>query len=252
MPAQTRARGRGSRGGRGGRVPYARKSLTESTNQSITPQAELQALVAQTSYLQTMPNLANNGENSSIADTLASTKAFCYTGSEFTNIKILSNLIPLFNGDKSKLYKFMSQCRRAEKFCSPRDTRTLIEIIISKLEGEAARVLQRLVKIDTVTDIINAVKSHFIPAMDIGLAQAEMIKLTQEDGEKVRMYGLRMAEKLDHGVESAKEFYNEQEFVGVKVSLERTAIRSFINGLSNTMEKCLISFVEPDSLNKAN
>lgn len=260
MSAQTRARGRRGRGGRGSQVPYARKTRStpnvgkNDNNSSVSEQQVLLDIQTEIPTNFPLPGYAptiSDNSGSSGFDAQPDQGTSGVSGSEFMNIKILSSLIPGFNGEKSKLFKFISQCRRAEKYCSPRDLRSLIEIINSKLEGEAARVLQRVSNIDSGADIITAIKTHFTPSMDIGLAQAELIKLNQNTGEKVRMFGLRMAEKLDLGVESAKEFYNEQQFIGVKVSLERTAIRAFINGLSNAMEKQFITFFEPDTLNKA-
>ena len=103
----------------------------------------------------------------------------------------------------------------------------------------------------SVSEILEPIREYVIPPLDCAGAQVELMAMTQGEAETCSSYGLRISEKLDHALESARSVFSKNEYLGLEVSYKRTAIRSFIDGLKDQLEARIINSMNPSTLKDA-
>lgn len=255
MPAQTRSKkvGRGAARGSGRgrrRGPYARPNNVQNQANSdidLEPFYNNNLEIVAPAQLNFLPqSLPETHNSSSVIQSDTSTRA-----DSFISVKMIPSLISKCDGSENALHNFMKQSRRAERLCNPNEKHIFIEILLSRLEGDAARVVQRAGDVRSVEDILNALKAHFTPPIHIDQALAELNKLSQAEGETASAFGLRVAERLEFGQESVKESYAPSQLPGVAASLTDCALRAYMNGLRDQQEARIIISHKPASLQEA-
>lgn len=115
----------------------------------------------------------------------------------------------------------------------PKDRENLLFLIRNKIEGHAKLVLSNSEEPETLDELFGLLKRFYIQSFNVHSLNAQLMLLHQNPNEPVDVFGTRVSEILNGGLETAKYMYNAEQLIGVNDLVENTAMISFIKGISN-------------------
>lgn len=145
----------------------------------------------------------------------------------------MKDSIPKFDGKSSSLVHFIKQCRLANSKVRPEDRENLLFLIRNKIEGHAKLVLSNSKEPETLDELFGLLKKFYLQSFNVHSFNAQLMQLHQNPNESVDVFGTRVSEILNGGLETAKDIYNAEQLVGVNDLLKNSAMISFIKGICN-------------------
>ncbi|KAJ8682128.1 hypothetical protein QAD02_017920 [Eretmocerus hayati] len=166
-------------------------------------------------------------------------------------------LIPQFDGRPECLEPFSASLRHiSTHFISSVEQRSLILALHTKLRSQAYdHFAHRLHQIDTIENLISELHLFFGEAGRKSELLDRLYKIRQEPHESVREFGL----KVDILMERTCLAYSgyrisndvQQEVEDTKMIVRRTALASFIRGLTSMELEVHVSMRRPETLHEA-
>ena len=151
----------------------------------------------------------------------------------YLSLKLVKDSIPKFDGKSDSLIKFIKQCRLLNSKVKPSDRENLLFLIRGKIEGHANLALSNRREATTLDELIDLLKGIFAQSFNVHDMNAGLMNTRQYLNETVEIFGARINEILNSGLETARDAYNPELLVGVIDLLKNTSIISFIKGLQN-------------------
>ena len=133
----------------------------------------------------------------------------------------------------------------------PAERMNLLASIRNKIEGHADKLISNRREPNTLKEFISLLKSAFARVYDLEHAHNELKTRCQAGNERVEIYGERVNDILNCGLEVAKEKFNPQQLLGVKVLLNQAAVTGFVRGLRDQFISLLITKEQYDDLKLA-
>ena len=145
----------------------------------------------------------------------------------FMSLTLAIVLVPHFDGKSCSVTKLINQCRHADSRITLRNRINLLALIRNKIEGHADQFISNSNAPTTFDQLINLLKPSFARSFDVDRVQDELKNLRQKDSESIDSYGARVNVILNRGTEAAKEKFETEQSIGIKILLHRAAITGF-------------------------
>lgn len=226
-------------------APQPSQTFREPGPQPLMPQntASSDNLSDNLTDISSTPSISRNSQTSVIS---TSTLTPLYLP-----LKLAADLIPKFDGKSCSLTKFVKQCKVANSRIKPLDQDNLLPLIRNKIEGHADKLIETYPDPRNLNDLITILKSAFARDFNVDRAHDDLKNVHQGEHEQVEFFGARVSEILNRGLEAAKEMFNDQQVLGVRVLLNKAAVMGFTRGLRDRLFSTIIIKEEPESLNTA-
>ena len=186
-------------------------------------------------------NNSNNSEESSLGP----------LENAYLPLKLAVDLVPRFDGKICTLFKFIKQSRLANSRVKPAERINLLALIRNKIEGHADQLISNRREPNTLEELISLLKTAFARVYDLDHAHDELKNVCQAGNERVEIYGERVNEILNRGLEVATEKFNSEQLLGVKVLLNQRAVTEFVRGLRDQFISLLLTREQLDDLEVA-
>lgn len=174
-----------------------------------------------------------------------------HSSPSYLALKLAADLVPKFDGKSCSLTKFVRQCKLANSRIKPLDHENLLALIRNKIEGHAEKLIANRPEPEDLNALITELKVAFGRDFNVDRAHDDLKNVRQGDNEQAEFFGARVSEILHRGLEAAKERFNEQQVVGVRVLLNSAAVMGFTRGLRDRMFSTIITKEQPESLHTA-
>ena len=154
----------------------------------------------------------------------------------YLSIKVAADIVPSFDGKTPSVHTFIRACQTANEAVHPGDKPFLMTLIRNKITGNANLYLQNNYEPDSLTSLIDTLKSVFSPKRDLSQLQAKMSNIIQKEDESVMQYGIRTSESLSSILETIEEHFPREAVVGMRLGAIRNAVSCFFRGLKEKIE----------------
>ena len=154
----------------------------------------------------------------------------------YLNIKLAADIVPSFDGKTPSILAFICACQTANKAVHPGDRPLLKTLIRNKITGNANFYLQNNFEPDSLTSLIEIIKSIFGPKRDLSQLQAQMSNMIQKENESVMQYGIRISESLSSILEAIEKNFPQEAIVGMRLEATQNAVSCFFRGLNEKIE----------------
>ena len=151
----------------------------------------------------------------------------------YLSLKLVKDSIPKFDGKSDSLINFIKQCKLINSKVKPNDRESLLFLIRGRIEGHAHLALSNRREVTTLDELIDLLKKIFAQSFNVHDMNAGLTNARQYIDEPVEVFGARINELLNSGLETARDAYNPEQLIGVNDLLKNTAKISFIKGLQN-------------------
>ena len=143
----------------------------------------------------------------------------------------------------------MRDCLYAHNSIKPAERPLLLRLIRSRIVGSADAYLQDR-EINSLEDLLTSIKLAFSPHHNLGQLQAMLSTVTQNAGESVLQYGVRVSLIVNQSVEVIEQQYPPEIAYGMVKVTRETALENFIRGLKPALE-LKVRFQNPSNLQNA-
>lgn len=165
------------------------------------------------------------------------------------SIKCALECVPRFDGANLAVREFIRACKTARKLIPNFNEILFIQLIITKLTGNASVVFGSR-DINTLEQLYNDLTLIFGDTKSVATLQAEMSVIKQLKDETVGNFACRVIE-LTTKLEERVKAENATEISDVLISYyKQTAVKSFIRGLKRELETRLSS-ANPTTIKEA-
>ena len=124
-------------------------------------------------------------------------------GSDITTLKLIVDLIPIFDGNNISVQAFARECRFAEEGVSRNLLPLLIRLLKAKIKGEAELYVRNL-QFETLDELLNTLERAFGAPKTLFQTQSEIAQMKQNVGEPILTYAARAMELFSKLAEIAK------------------------------------------------
>lgn len=155
------------------------------------------------------------------------------TPSPVLKLKDVIANIPNYDGYKISIFQFSRACERARRLLSPSQEPQLVQLIISKLEGDAYQLTEGN-EYYSVDDLIDKLKTIFAPHKTVSQYRGELANIFKLPTESILKYAGRIKDlrtaiidtyrRTRGGVD--RQFFEE---------IESEVLEAFINGLPSNI-----------------
>ena len=196
---------------------YNQLCLPTNTDPINTPQIQTPR---NTNSIQSYHSLASNATANQLGNNIQQ---------NYMDIKTAAKTVPIFDGSNpGSLAKFIKACKVAEARVDPREHLNLTILIRAHVIGEADNLILNNEEPQTISDLINILKSTYMDVYDIQQIQSELAQIHQLEGETIRVYGARVSNMLTRAIEATKSAPE----LGTSANLFKgTALHRFVEGL---------------------
>lgn len=160
----------------------------------------------------------------------------------YLSLSLASDLVPRFDGQSTtcSIFKFIKQCQLANSLVKPNDQVNLLALIKNKIGGIAEQIINNRYEPTNLTELIDVLRSALIKNYNFDHIFDELKSLRQE-GESVEIFGQKINNKLNIGLEAINEQFSSEQKTGVISLLNHTAVAAFLRGLRNQFISLIIS-----------
>ena len=149
----------------------------------------------------------------------------------YLSFKLAANFVPSFDGKTPSVHTFFRTCQIANEAVHPGDKPFLKTLIRNKITGNANLYLQNNYEPDSLTSLIDTLKSVFSPKRNLSQLQAKMSNMVQKEDESVMQYGIRTSESSSSILDTIEEHFPQEVVVGMRLGAIRKAVSCFFRGL---------------------
>ena len=131
-------------------------------------------------------NITHPGEHSSFSHP----SAYAFRGSDITALRLIVDLIPIFNGNNISVQAFSRECKFAEEGVAPNLRPLFIKLVRSKIQGDAELYIKHL-QFQTLPELLNILETAFGTSKTPFQIHAEIASMKQNSGESILSYSTR-------------------------------------------------------------
>lgn len=157
--------------------------------------------------------------------------------------------IPTFDGTNISINKFIRECKYAEEQTPAGMRCMLLKHVLKKVKGDAELYITHM-QIDSLQDLLDALKRAFAIAEDLSSLYIDVASLEQSENESIHAYSSRARKYLAKMIEIAR---NQSPAIALQSKIEehdRHVANSFIRGLIPKLE-LRVKLQEPKTLQTA-
>lgn len=217
-------------------------------------------------------NVSNNNDGKSLVlndlnqsslcsistDTLKINETNSITSKDFNDnvhtvdIKTAAIIISIFSGSNDSLEDFCRACQEAYESVTDKNKIFMLKVIRSKCTGEARKYLRgKANKYKTLEAFLKDLKNGFGLRDNYNSLSTELSSITQNEGETIRQYGIRVNDVLARLVDTIRTSYSDDTAPGTEAGARDNAVNCFIEGLNHDSVADRVRSTKPNSLEEA-